>query len=67
VAAVAVIPFGGSIDLWGHTVELVGSDLNIGVLFLFALSGLGFYGLILGGWSWSRTRSRWACRWWAWC
>jgi NADH-quinone oxidoreductase subunit H len=51
VAAVAVIPFGGSIDIWGHDVELVGADLNIGVLFLFALSGLGFYGLILGGWA----------------
>ena len=51
VTAVAVIPFGGSIDLWGHNVELVGTDLNIGVLFLFALSGLGFYGLSLGGWA----------------
>jgi NADH-quinone oxidoreductase subunit H len=29
----------------------VGADHNIGVLFLFALSGLGFYGLILGGWA----------------
>ena len=78
VAAVAVIPFGGTIELWGHTVNLVGADLDIGVLFLFALSGLGFYGLILGGWasgnkysllgaaaprpSSSPTRSRWACR-----
>ncbi|MGD9696652.1 MAG: NADH-quinone oxidoreductase subunit NuoH [Thermoleophilia bacterium] len=51
VAAVAVIPFGGSIELWGHNVNLVGADLDIGVLFLFALSGLGFYGLILGGWA----------------
>ena len=51
VAAVAVIPFGGDIELWGHHVALVGADLNIGVLFLFALSGLGFYGLILGGWA----------------
>lgn len=51
VAAVAVIPFGGTIDVAGHTVHLVGTDLNIGVLYLFALSGLGFYGLILGGWA----------------
>jgi NADH-quinone oxidoreductase subunit H len=51
VAAVAVIPFGDPIEVFGYNVELVGADLNIGVLFLFALSGLGFYGLILGGWA----------------
>ena len=51
VAAVAVIPFGDPIEVFGHDVALVGADLNIGVLFLFALSGLGFYGLILGGWA----------------
>lgn len=51
VAAVAVIPFGDPIEIFGQNVELVGADLNIGVLFLFALSGLGFYGLILGGWA----------------
>ena len=51
VAAVAVIPFGDPIEVFGHNVNLVGTDLNIGVLFLFALSGLGFYGLILGGWA----------------
>jgi NADH-quinone oxidoreductase subunit H len=51
VAAVAVIPFGDPVEISGHTVNLVGADLNVGVLFLFALSGLGFYGLILGGWA----------------
>jgi NADH-quinone oxidoreductase subunit H len=51
VAAVAVIPFGGVHTFWGHHVALVGTDINIGVLYLFALSGIGFYGLILGGWA----------------
>jgi len=51
VAAVAVIPFGGHVEIFGHNVNLVGADLDIGVLFLFALSGIGFYGLILGGWA----------------
>ncbi len=51
VAAIAVIPWGDGFELLGHNVEGVGADLNIGVLFLFALSGLGFYGLILGGWA----------------
>jgi NADH-quinone oxidoreductase subunit H len=51
VAAVAVIPFGTSVEIFGYNVPLVGADLNVGVLYLFALSGLGFYGLILGGWA----------------
>ncbi len=51
VAAIAVIPWGEPFELFGYTVTAVGTDLNIGVLFLFALSGLGFYGLILGGWA----------------
>lgn len=51
VAAVAVIPFGTMVTVFGEDVQLVGADLNVGVLFLFALSGIGFYGLILGGWA----------------
>jgi NADH-quinone oxidoreductase subunit H len=51
VAALAVIPWGDPISLFGREITLVGADLDIGVLYLFALSGLGFYGLILGGWA----------------
>ncbi len=52
VAAVAVIPFGELDRALGPQRRAGwGTDLNIGVLFLFALSGLGFYGLILGGWA----------------
>jgi NADH-quinone oxidoreductase subunit H len=51
VAAIAVIPWGDDFEVFGYTVTGVGTDLDIGVLFLFALSGLGFYGLILGGWA----------------
>jgi NADH-quinone oxidoreductase subunit H len=51
IAAIAVIPWGDGFTAWGHHVSGVGTDINIGVLFLFALSGLGFYGLILGGWA----------------
>lgn len=51
VGALALIPFGGVNEWFGHTVTLYGVDLNVGVLVVLALSSLGFYGLILGGWS----------------
>ncbi len=47
----AVIPFGIDLTLFGHEVKMVISDLNIGVLFLFAVTSLGVYGLVLAGWS----------------
>jgi NADH-quinone oxidoreductase subunit H len=46
LAAWAVIPVHqGS---WGHWVI---SDLNVGILYLFAISSLGVYGVIMGGWA----------------
>ena len=30
---------------------LVGSDINVGILYLFAVSSLGVYGVIMGGWA----------------
>jgi NADH-quinone oxidoreductase subunit H len=47
----AVVPFGGEITLWGRRIPLVVTDLNIGLLFVFAMSSLGVYGVALGGWA----------------
>lgn len=47
----AVIPFGEPVDVLGHRVGLWLADLNIGLLYVLALSSLGVYGIILGGWS----------------
>lgn len=47
----AVVPFGMDVILFGHEVKMVISDLNIGVLFVFAVTSLGIYGIILAGWS----------------
>jgi NADH-quinone oxidoreductase subunit H len=47
----AVVPFGGSITLFGKKVPLVISDLNVGLLYVFALSSLGVYGVAMGGWA----------------
>ncbi|MGE0024572.1 MAG: NADH-quinone oxidoreductase subunit NuoH [Geminicoccaceae bacterium] len=46
LAAWAVIPM--SKDGWGTWVI---SDLNVGVLYLLAISSLGVYGVIMGGWA----------------
>lgn len=47
IIGLAVIPFGSSIA----GVPLVIADLNIGPLFIFAISSLGVYGIVLAGWS----------------
>jgi NADH-quinone oxidoreductase subunit H len=47
----AVVPVGPDIRLFGHPVPLVITDLNVGLLYVFALSSLGVYGVALGGWA----------------
>lgn len=51
VAAIGLIPWGDPTSWAGHQVNFFGADVDIALLILFALSGLGFYGLILGGWA----------------
>ena len=47
----AVIPFGDHIMLFGHDIKLQIADVNIGILFILALTSLGVYGVTLSGWS----------------
>jgi len=47
----AVVPFGGTVTLWGREIPMVISDINVGLLYIFALSSLGVYGIALGGWA----------------
>lgn len=47
----AVVPLGRDLTLWGQRIPMVISDLNIGLLLVFALSSLGVYGVALGGWA----------------
>lgn len=48
---IAVIPFGDALTIAGYTFRLQIADLNIGILYIFALTSLGVYGIVLGGWS----------------
>lgn len=47
----AVVPFGGQYTLWGKDVNLVISDLDVGLLFVFAIASLATYGYVVAGWS----------------
>ncbi len=47
----AVIPFGSTIPVAGRNVKLVIADVNIGILYIFALTSVGVYGLVLAGWA----------------
>ncbi len=47
----AVIPFGPEVSLFGQQVGLWIGDVNVGLLYLLAIAGLGSYGIVLGGWS----------------
>ncbi|MCF8049626.1 MAG: NADH-quinone oxidoreductase subunit NuoH [Desulfobacterales bacterium] len=47
----AVVPFGPDLTLMGKIVPMVVSDINVGLLFVFAMSSLGVYGVALGGWA----------------
>ncbi len=46
-----VIPFGDVLVLGKYEIPLQVADLNVGVLFIFAIASLGVYGVVLGGWS----------------
>jgi NADH-quinone oxidoreductase subunit H len=47
----AVIPFGNTIELFGRQVKLMIADVNVGMLYILALTSVGVYGITLAGWS----------------
>lgn len=49
--SIAVIPFGESITIAGETIRFQITDLNVGLLFILAVTSLGVYGVALAGWS----------------
>ncbi|MBC2605955.1 complex I subunit 1/NuoH family protein [Pelagicoccus albus] len=51
LTTVVVVPFGYYTNAAGEVVTLVLTDLNVAMLFLLAVSSLGVYGVVLGGWS----------------
>lgn len=51
LTTIAVVPFGSSIHLFGKDIPLYITDVNVGILYILALTSLGVYGITLSGWS----------------
>jgi NADH-quinone oxidoreductase subunit H len=51
LVTVCVVPFGSDIIVNGTAYKLVIADLDVGPLFVFAISSLAVYGITLAGWS----------------
>lgn len=51
LVAFVLIPIGGTVQIFGHEVNLYIADVNAGILVLLAFSSLAVYGVVLAGWS----------------
>lgn len=51
LTTIAVVPFGHQIELFGRMIALQITDVNVGILYILALTSLGVYGITLSGWS----------------
>lgn len=51
IVTFSAIPFGEPFQIGGETIGLWGANLNIGLLFIFAISSMGIYGIVIAGFS----------------
>jgi NADH-quinone oxidoreductase subunit H len=49
--AIAVIPYGPPLRILGREIPLQVADLEVGLLFIFAITALGVYAIVLAGWA----------------
>jgi len=47
----AVIPWGDHIEIGGRIIPLQIANVNIGILYVFGVVGMGVYGIMIGGWA----------------
>lgn len=47
----AAIPFAAPIEVDGRLLQFQVADLNVGILYIFAVASLGVYGIIMAGWA----------------
>jgi NADH-quinone oxidoreductase subunit H len=53
----AAVPFGDQLVIGDRVINLQVADLDVGILYVLAMSSLAVYGVVLGGWA---SNSRWA-------
>lgn len=46
-----VIPWGGTLTIFGTDISLQIVDLDVGILYVFAVVSVGVYGIMIGGWA----------------
>lgn len=51
LTTMTVLPFGEFVDSNGNKTPLILANLDVGILFILAVSSLGVYGIVLAGWS----------------
>ena len=49
--SISIVPFGPEIEVFGYHTYMQISDLNVGILFVLAISAVSVYGVALAGWS----------------
>ncbi len=49
--SIAVVPYGMPFRAFGREITLQIADLDVGLLFIFAISSLGVYGIVMAGWA----------------
>ena len=47
----AVVPWGSQLTIAGRVIDCVIANLDVGILFIFAIASLGVYGIVLAGWA----------------
>ncbi len=47
----AVVPWGEPIKMFGREIELLISDINVGIVYIMAVTSISVYGITLAGWS----------------
>lgn len=47
----AVIPWGDKLVLFGRTIQLQATDIDVSILYVFGVVSVGVYGIMIGGWA----------------
>ncbi len=47
----AIVPWGDKVHLFGRDISLQIADINVGILYVFAVVSMGVYGIMIGSWA----------------